>query len=210
MLILLTLSFYVYLSTWRWDDLLADEYPCRAIAHGFDTNTCMDKMDIAVGQTALGYSLFMTIFSHFLYYIYEHKPVDKDTDDLPDDLPEDFLVSKKIYYLTMIYFLLSIICAVIAVNIFNSQANEFYSSLGEEWDSFVIPNLWLVNSLLIAPTLLIWIALAIAGAEGLGWHFVNANTLLDGSGTPLSLACGTPAMLRGREGCQTRPTACWH
>ena len=162
MLILLTLSFYVYLSTWRWEDLLADEYPCILIPG--DTVACLNKMDIAVGQTALGYSLFMTILSHFLYYIYEHKPVDKDTDDLPDDLPEDFLVSKKIYYLTMIYFLLSIICAVIAVNIFNSQANEFYSSLGEEWDSFVIPNLWLVNSLLIAPTLLLWIGSSIAYA----------------------------------------------
>lgn len=160
MLILLTLSFYVYLSTWRWEDLLADEYPCILIASASDTVACGNKMDIAVGQTALGYSVFMTILSHFLYYIYEHKPVDKDT----DDLPEDFLVSKKIYYLTMIYFLLSIICAVIAVNIFNSQANEFYSSLGEEWDSVLIPNLWLVNSLLIAPTLLILIALAIAGA----------------------------------------------
>ena len=160
MLILLTLSFYVYLSTWRWDDLLADEYPCRAIAHGFDITTCMDKMDIAVGQTALGYSLFMTIFSHFLYYVNGRKTSGFE----PDASPEDFLVSKKIYYLTMIYFLLSIICAVIAVNIFNSQANEFYSSLGEEWGSFVIPNLWLVNSLLIAPTLLPLIAVSIASA----------------------------------------------
>lgn len=150
------LSLYIYEATWGWEELLWDKYDCSSKLnlwvmyptpeYSLSYTVCKDKTDVSGSGMAFLYSSVLAICTALIYYFY--MPLDSSEQEY-----EEFLVTKKIYYLTILYLIFTIICAIMALDIFHSQADEFYSSLPGS-DEHEMPNWWLINSLLILPTLL--------------------------------------------------------
>jgi hypothetical protein len=150
------LSLYILEATWGWEELLYDKYDCLSklnlwvmyptSEYSLYYTACKNKTDVSGSGMAFLYSIMLAICTAFIYYL--AMPLYSSEQEY-----EEFLVTKKVYYLTILYLIFTIICAIMALDIFHSQADEFYSSL-PGIDEHEMPNWWLINSLLILPTLL--------------------------------------------------------